>query len=311
MKVVYLNINSDVLPIEEGIVLALGYFDGLHLAHQHLVKETVSIAKAKQIKNGLMTFNPNPKHFLGKQEIESLLTPQHMKIDLLNKMGVDYLFVISFDESVSELTHQAFIERFVLPLNVQHVVTGFDYHYGYKGQGNVNTLVEDGHNQFGLSIIEEVTLKGEKISSSKVRDLLLAGEVYEAKDLLGRFYITEGIVIHGFKRGRELGYPTANISTIDHYLIPDNGVYIVKVELFKQEYYGMCNVGYNPTFSENNNKSVEVHIFDFNKDIYNEKLSITWIKKIRDERKFNGRNDLVSQLNKDKKDVLDFVNNQL
>lgn len=307
LKVVYLDINSKILPIENGIVLALGYFDGLHLAHQSLIKKTLEIAKDKKSRSGLLTFQPNPKYFLGKQKIESLLTPHNMKINLLDKMGVDYLFVVHFDYEVAKISHKQFIEQFVLPFDVTHVVTGFDFLYGYKGKGTVNLLFEDGNHEFGVTIIDELKVNGEKISSSKIRELILSGQVDEANIYLGRFYITEGIVIHGFKRGREMGFPTANILTIDHFLIPQNGVYIVKVKIFQKDYYGICNVGHNPTFSENNNKSVEVHILDFNQFIYNEKISVIWMKKIRDEKKFENVNELIKQLNADKEKALLYI----
>ncbi len=309
MKVVYLDYNSDILPINNGIVLALGYFDGLHLAHQSLIQKTLEIAKEKNSCSGLLTFQPNPKHFLGKQKIESLLTPHNMKVNLLDKMGVEYLFVIKFDMDVSHLSHKQFVEKFILSLNTIHVVTGFDFLYGFKGKGNINTLFEDSHNEFGITMIDEQKVRGEKISSSKIRELIINGQVDIIKDYLGRDYTTEGIVIHGFKRGREMGYPTANLSTIDNYLVPENGVYIVKVKIFQNEYDGICNIGHNPTFSENNNKSVEVHILNFNKYIYNEKLSITWIKKIRDEKKFESVQELITQLNEDKEKTLNFINN--
>ncbi len=307
MKVVYLNIKSKILPIKKGIVLALGYFDGLHLAHQSLIEKTLEIAKEKGARSGLLTFQPNPKHFLGKQKIKSLLTPHNMKINLLDKMGVDYLFVVHFDHEVAKIPHKQFIEKFVLPLDVIHVVTGFDFLYGYKGKGTINLLFDDGNHEYGVTVIDELKVNGEKISSSKIRELIIFGKVNEVDKYLGRNYTVEGIVIHGFKRGREMGFPTANILTIDHFLIPQNGVYIVKVKVFQKEYFGICNIGHNPTFSENNNQSVEVHILNFNQYIYNEKISITWIEKIRDEKKFSSVNELINQLNIDKEKAIDYV----
>jgi riboflavin kinase / FMN adenylyltransferase len=307
MKVVYLNVDSVVKPIEEGLVLALGYFDGLHLAHQQLIEETIQTAKTKGAKSGIMTFDPSPKQVLGKKKDAYYLTPHNKKIDLLNGLDLDFIFVINFNEQMAKLSHQSFVEQFMTSLNVVHLVTGFDFHYGHKGKGSIKTLVEDGKNQFSLSVIEEFQIENEKVSSTKIRELISTGRVDAVKKLLGRFYTTDGIVIHGFKRGRELGFPTANISMIDDYLVPDNGVYVVCVEIFQERFYGMCNVGYNPTFSANNNKSIEVHILDFNKDIYNEKLSITWLKKIRDEMKFNGPKALVEQLNKDQAMVRDYM----
>jgi len=306
VKVVYLSAQSKVLPIKKGIVLALGYFDGLHIAHQYLIKNTITLAKKHHSQSGLLTFQPNPKLILGKQKITSSLTPHHMKVNLLNELGVDYLFVVKFDDKLSKMTHKEFVEKFIIPLDTKHVISGFDFNYGYKGKGNVNSLFGDGNESFAVTVIDEQKLGSEKISSSKIRELICNGEVYESKKYLGRYYTTEGIVIHGFKRGRELGFPTANISTIDNFLIPQNGVYIVNVRVLQNKYRGIANIGHNPTFNENNSKSVEVHILDFNQDIYHEKISITWIKKIREEKKFASVTELISQLNEDKKKAMNF-----
>lgn len=303
MKVVYLNESSTVYPIEAGVVLALGFFDGLHLAHQRLIEEAIITAKHKNVKSGVLTFNPSPKQFLGKVSDEALLTPHNKKIELLSNFDLDYLFIVQFNEHIAKLSPKQFINRFLTSLNVVHVVTGFDFHYGYKGKGNVHTLQADGDQRFGLSIIEEVQINHEKISSTRIRELITTGRVEEVKTFLGREYTTDGIVIHGFKRGRELGFPTANIALLDQYVVPQNGVYAVKVDLFQKTYLGMCNVGYNPTFNVNNNRSIEVHILDFNKDIYNEKLTITWYKKIRDEQKFASVDLLIEQLSKDQETV--------
>ncbi len=306
MKVVYLSARSKVLPIKNGITLALGYFDGLHIAHQNIIKQTITVANELGSQSGVLTFQPNPKFFIGKQKLESLLTPHNMKINLLNKLRVDYLFVIKFDYDIVKMSHKRFIEKFIIPLDTKHVVSGFDFEYGYKGKGNVNTLFTDGNEKFGVSIIDEQKLRNDKISSSLIRTFILNGQVNEVKAYLGRFYTTEGIVIHGFKRGREMGFPTANIFTIDNYLLPHKGVYIVLVEVFQKVYKGIANIGHNPTFNENNNKSVEVHIIDFNQEIYQEKITITWIKKIRDEEKFHSINELVNQLSQDKEKAINF-----
>lgn len=299
MKVVHLTVDSNIRPIEGGIVLALGYFDGLHLAHQHLIRETIKIAEMKGVKSGVMTFHPSPKEVVGKDQIIGYLTPHNKKISILSDWGVDYLFVVSFTEELAELPHKTFIERFVCELDAVHLVTGFDFRYGHKGRGNVHTLIEDGNDTFGLSIIEEVKLDGEKISASTIRKHIEEGKVDLVYPMLGRYYETEGIVIHGFKRGRELGFPTANIALIEDYVVPSTGVYVVGVKVHQTYYYGMCNVGYNPTFNENHHMTIEVNILDFDEEIYDEKITLIWYKKMRDEVKFPSVNALVEQLKKD------------
>ncbi|ERJ13685.1 riboflavin biosynthesis protein RibF [Haloplasma contractile] len=306
MKVVYIKEDTVLKPIEEGISLAVGFFDGLHLAHQELIKKNLDIAKEKGIKSGVLTFHPNPKYVLGKHEEESLITPHNLKINLLDLMGVDFLFVIHFDERIIRIPHQSFVESFILPLNVKHVVSGFDFHYGEKGKGTIDTLVKDGNHSFDLTVINELKVNDTKISSSKIREYIQEGNVHKIIEQLGRHYKTEGIVIHGFKRGRELGFPTANIDMFYQYVIPKTGVYIVKVHVLGEDYMGMCNVGLNPTFNYKGNKSIEVNILNFEKDIYNEKLEITWLKKIRDEKKFKNIEELVKQLKQDRKKVREF-----
>ncbi|HEY8436127.1 MAG TPA: bifunctional riboflavin kinase/FAD synthetase [Haloplasmataceae bacterium] len=307
MKVVYLSIKSRIRPIENGIVLALGYFDGLHKAHQHLINETIKIAKDKGVKSGVMTFHPSPKEVISKQKLKGYLTPHNKKISILSDLGVDYLFVIQFSEAMARLSHRDFIERFVCGLNTIHLVTGFDFRYGYKGRGNIHTLIEDGRESFGLSIIEELKLNGEKISASTIRQHIEAGRVDLVYPMLGRYYETEGIVIHGFKRGRELGYPTANIALIEDYVIPATGVYVVGVKVHQTYYYGMCNVGYNPTFNGNHHMTIEVHILDFNEDIYDEKITIYWYYKMREEIKFPNVEALIEQLKKDEKNTREWI----
>lgn len=306
MKVVYLNPDSKILPIDKGVVLALGYFDGMHKAHTQLIKKAIYIAKSHGHKVGVVTFHPNPKYLLGRKPTHHLLTPSNKKISIVDKLGVDYLFIINFNELVAKISHEDFIKTFILPLNVTDIVTGFDYRYGYKGLGNIETLRKAGERTYKVHNIQEIKIDGKKISSTHIRENVVTGKVDKVHEMLGRFYSVEGIVIHGFKRGREMGYPTANLDILEEYLIPNTGVYAVKVKVLGKEYNGMCNIGYNPTFKLSCVKSVEVNIFDFNEDIYNEKLEVKWIKKIRNEIKFSSIEQLVDQLSKDKQQIRNF-----
>lgn len=310
MKVVYLSQKSKIRPIGPGLSLALGYFDGLHKAHHQLIDKAIKLAKDKNYKTGVLTFHPNPKYILGRNKTYHLLTPHNKKVELLNRLGIDYLFVIKFNESVAKISHKDFVRNFIIPLNVKEIVTGFDYRYGYDGKGNVDTLVNCGVRNYNVHTIQEIKENDQKISATIIREKILKGDVDEVPKYLGRYYSIEGIVIHGYKRGREIGFPTANLESLEEYVLPNEGVYVVYAYVFGKKYKGMCNIGYNPTFNFNKfDKSVEVNIFDFNLEIYNEKIEILFLKKIRDEVKFSSVEALIDQLNNDCQKAKSFFKN--
>lgn len=290
------------------MVMALGYFDGVHLGHQHVIMEAQRTAESKGMKSAVMTFDPHPSVVLGKsvQHIE-YITPLEEKARVIEDMGVDYLFVIHFTTEFSSLLPQEFIDQYIIGLNVKHVVAGFDYTYGKMGKGTMETIQFHSRNQFDFTVVSKLATPAEdKISSTLIRSLLRDGKVELMPKLLGRFYTTTGIVVHGEQRGRTIGFPTANIKMDDAYILPPTGVYSVKVKIGSEQYDGVCNVGYKPTFHREkmDKPSVEVHIFNFDKDIYDAAATVEWHMRIRNEQKFEGIEQLVSQIEKDKLEAI-------
>lgn len=304
--------RRDDLP---AMALALGYFDGVHLGHQQVIQEAKKEAEAKGLKSAVMTFDPHPSVVLGKrvQHME-YITPLDDKIRIIEEMGIEYLFVVNFSIEFSSLLPQEFVDQYVIGLNVQHVVAGFDYSYGKMGKGNMETIQFHSRGKFDFTAVTKLsTQEEEKISSTLIRTFLRDGKVDEMPGLLGRFYSTKGKVINGERRGRTIGFPTANVSVEDQYILPPTGVYAVKIQVEGEWHEGVCNVGYKPTFhkEKKDKPSVEVHIFNFNKDIYGETAAIEWHLRLRSEQKFEGIQQLVAQIEKDKQEaVLYFEKNK-
>lgn len=307
MKVITIHhphmFNSEDFP---PLVIALGYFDGIHLGHQKVIKLAKDIAEQKQIKSAVMTFDPHPSVVLSQKHKQvELITPLEDKKNLIEEMGIDYLFVVRFTSSFANLSPEEYVNQYIIKLNVKHVVAGFDFSYGKFGKGTMETLPIHSKGQFSCTTVEKLEIDRhegeEKVSSTLIRQLLNNGEMTEVKGVLGRFYQTNGVVIHGEKRGRQIGYPTANIQLNSEYIIPKTGVYAVKIKVSGNWYNGVCNIGYKPTFKkeEEYTLTIEVHIIDFDHSIYGEEVSIEWHKRIRDEKKFNGIVQLKEQIGKD------------
>ncbi|MFD1360379.1 bifunctional riboflavin kinase/FAD synthetase [Lentibacillus salinarum] len=284
---------------------AIGFFDGIHEGHQKVIKTAVNQAKYNNMESAVITFHPHPSVVL-KQDVEHVqyITPLQEKQQMLQRLGVDRLYIITFNKELSSLEPQSFIDHFIIQLNIKHLVAGFDFSYGHKGKGNVQTIDAHSRDVFDVTVIDQVQAGDRKISSTRIRELLQSGEVERANELLGRPLIVRGIVKEGDKRGREIGYPTANLAISNDVLLPRIGIYAVKV-LFKNEVYeGMASLGYNPTFTADRDEPiVEVNIFDYNNDLYGEELVLEWHHYIRDEIKFNSAGELIRQIEEDEKQI--------
>ncbi len=293
-------------------VCAIGFFDGIHKGHQRVIKTAVEEAGKSNIDSAVITFHPHPSVVLkkGVQHVK-YITPMKQKQELLKQMNVDRLYIINFNEELSKLSPQEFIDHFIIGLNIKHLVAGFDYSFGHKGKGNMENIHQYSRNNFDFTTIDKVTMQDDKISSTKIRQLLKTGKVDEANALLGRPLVTGGIVIRGDQRGRELGYPTANLGLHDDVLLPRKGVYAVKV-IYKNEIYeGMANIGTNPTFTEDREDlSAEVNIFDYNNDLYGEELLVEWHKYIRDEEKFDSAQALIEEMEMDERIIRAYFSEQ-
>lgn len=291
------------------IVMALGYFDGVHLGHRRVISEAKAIADEKEMKSAVITFDPHPSVVLGK-EIKHVeyISPLEDKIDRIANLGIDYLFIIQFTREFANLLPQEFVDQYLIELNVKHVVAGFDYTYGRMGKGTMETLPFHSREQFSFTVIPKLANNAEKISSTLIRSHIRAGKMEELESLLGRYYTTKGAVIHGDKRGRTIGFPTANVGLQGDYIIPPLGVYCVRFFVNNKWYDGICNVGFKPTFNKEaiDKPSIEVHIFDFDKDIYGQDVIIEWHQYLRKEQKFSGIEELITQIEKDKAAAIEY-----
>jgi len=285
------------------LVLALGYFDGVHRGHQRVIRAAVEKAKDLKACSAVMTFDPHPSVVLGhKHKHIHYITPLEDKKEIIEELGVDYLFIVRFTSEFASLIPQDFVDQYIIGLNALHVVAGFDYSYGRLGKGTMETLPFHSRDMFTSTIISKLTDDDSKVSSTFIRECLKEGDVKKVRKLLGRPFKMKGTVIHGDKRGRKIGFPTANIELAYDYLTPKVGVYAVRMKIHDKWFDGVCNIGYKPTFKnpDEYSLSIEVHIFDFHASIYGEEVYIEWYERIRDEQKFSGIEELISQIQKDK-----------
>ncbi|MBM7655141.1 bifunctional riboflavin kinase/FAD synthetase [Neobacillus cucumis] len=298
-----INLSNIELP---PLAMALGYFDGVHRGHQQVILKAKAKAEENNLSSAVMTFDPHPSVVLGKNtQHDQYITPLVEKVKIIQELGIDYLFIIEFTPEFANLLPQEFIDQFVIGLNVQHVVAGFDFTYGRMGKGNMETLPFHSRDQFTYTVVPKFMEGDEKVSSTRIRYLLKEGKTSELPLLLGRFYTTTGIVVHGDKRGRTIGFPTANVELYQEYITPPTGVYAVRLMLEQNWYNGVCNVGYKPTFNKESLQiSIEVHLFEFNQDIYGKEVIIEWHQYLRKEQKFAGIEQLVAQIEKDKQNSL-------
>lgn len=296
-----LDIDKKEIP---PLAMALGYFDGVHRGHQQVIQEAKKKADELGLKSAVMTFDPQPSAVLKKSicHVQSI-TPLNEKIQIIAELDVDYLFIVHFTEEFANLLPQEFVDQYIIGLNVQHVVAGFDYTYGRMGKGTMEILPFHSREMFTSTTVPKYTSGEEKVSSSWIRQLLKDGQTRQLSDLLGRYYTVTGVVVHGEKRGRTIGFPTANIDIEDDYIVPPSGVYTVRLRTESGEWLqGVCNIGYKPTFHDEmaEKPSVEVHLFHFAGDLYGQCVQIEWHSFLRKEQKFSGISELIMQLEKDK-----------
>lgn len=294
---------------DEDIVLILGFFDGVHSGHQSVIEQGVKLATKHNLKAVVMTFNRHPSLVYDKYDPikHAYLTIDERKEELMRSLGVDILYEVGFTSRLGALSPEEFVKQYMIDWHVQYVVAGFDYTYGPGEVANMENLPEYAQDQFEVVVVQKKVQQGEKISSTRIRKLIAAGEVAEANRLLGYYYQTTGYVVHGDARGREMGYPTANIASHPDVFIPKNGIYAVLFNVGGKWYGGMASIGYNVTFGFRNNYSLEVNIFNFDQEIYGEDVKIKWIKYLREEIKFDEVDELIAQLDRDKEESLEIL----
>lgn len=283
-------------------VVTSGTFDGVHIGHQKILKNISDSAFSDNLKSVVVTFWPHPRFVLGREQDLKLLSTFEEKAQLISKIGIDYLVKIPFTKEFSMLTSEAFIQQILVDkINTKRLVIGYDHKFGKNREGGFEYLRSNA-NQYGFSV-EEISrqdIEDVGVSSTKIRAALERGDISEAEEFLGRKYTISGFVKEGDRIGRSIGFPTANLDVPESYkLIPRDGAYAVWVEVNAHRYMGMLNIGVRPTVS-GEERRIEVNIFDFNKTIYNERLTIQFHSLLRSEQKFESIEALKAQLVKDK-----------
>ncbi len=282
------------------VSVAIGAFDGLHLGHQKIIEKTISIAEKKNTKSAVFSFKPHPLKIIKPEKAPSQIISESQKKELLAQQGINYYFQQKFTKDFSRTSFDSFIKNILVKkIGIIHIVVGNDFRFGYKGKGNIKLMKEYGEKfGFGITILSNFELKGEKVSSSHIRKIIRKGKVEKVSEFLGFNYTIEGIVVHGKGRGHKLGFPTANLKYETDYVLPPSGVYAGYANYNEKAYKAVANFGYKPTFS-GENYSIEIHIIDFAEKLYNKKISFELIKKIRDEKKYSDIKNLKQQMQKD------------
>ncbi|ARD49338.1 riboflavin biosynthesis protein RibF [Sporosarcina sp. P37] len=294
---------------QQAYSLAIGFFDGVHKGHQEVICSAKKTGDELGLQTAVMTFDPHPSQLFSGKNV-GYITPLDEKVRVLDSLGIDALFIVSFDWELAGLSPERFIEIFIKGLGVQHVTAGFDFTFGSKGSGKMKDMQELSGNMYGTTVIPKVTFAEErKVSSTEIRRLLSDGNVEAAAELLGRPFRTLGEVVHGEKRGRQLGFPTANIQTAEEHVVPANGVYAVRCLIGDTWYPGVCNMGVKPTFHDPEHRipTAEVHLIGEEMDLYGQRIAIEWLHRIRAEKKFDSLEALKTQIGIDKQTAKDLL----
>lgn len=296
-----MRVYNDRFLIEknDNTIITIGTFDGVHLGHQEIFNVLINKSKINGCRSFVITFEPHPRMVIQPNSDLKLLTTFEEKVEILRNMGIDNLLVIPFTKEFSELTSEAFFRKYILDgTGIKKMVIGYDHRFGKGRDGDEQKIRELGTaNNFEVQKTDAVTVNETVVSSSKIRNALFDGGVKAAAQMLGRNYSFAGKVVVGDKRGRELGFPTANIQLENESkLIPKNGVYAVKVFLEERIFDGVMNIGLRPTFKDTKVVLSEVHILNFNEDIYGKHIRIEFIERIRDEKKFGSKEELIKQI---------------
>lgn len=293
----------DTIPKHPRSIVTIGTFDGCHRGHQEIIKKVKSIADSKSVKSVLITFDPHPKHVLQLGEKLPLLLHIDKKLEILESCHLDVVLVIPFDQEFSQIAAGDFLKNIVMNnFDPSCVIVGYDHHFGFKREGSPEFLQKFGNdNGFEVDVVGPITDENITISSTHIREMIKLGYVRRASFELGWVFGFEANVIHGAGRGKSLGFPTANfIPEEKNQLVPANGVYCIRGRINGINLYGMCNLGFRPTFEETD-FVMEVHFFDLElDDLYGKKITVEFLERIRDEKKFPVPQDLIKQLKKDK-----------
>lgn len=290
-------------------VITIGTFDGVHIGHLKILNKIINHAKSTALKSSVLTFFPHPRMVLQKDTNIKLLNTIDEKITILEKLGLDVLIIHPFTREFSRLTATEFVRDILVnTLNIKKVIIGYDHRFGRNRTANISDLITFGSTyNFTVDEIPAQEIDDVSVSSTKIRKALEDGDIETANSYLGYEYMLTGTIIKGKGIGKQLGYPTANLAIAEDYkLIPKNGAYVVNSSIADKTIYGMMNIGYNPTVN-GTEKSIEINFFDFDADLYHQKIQINILVRLRDEHKFESIEALKAQLAKDKEKSIEFI----
>ncbi|WP_027065162.1 MULTISPECIES: bifunctional riboflavin kinase/FAD synthetase [Maribacter] len=290
-------------------VITIGTFDGVHIGHLKILNKIINHAKSTALKSSVLTFFPHPRMVLQKDTNIKLLNTIDEKITILEKLGLDVLIIHPFTREFSRLTATEFVRDILVnTLNIKKVIIGYDHRFGRNRTANISDLITFGSTyNFTVDEIPAQEIDDVSVSSTKIRKALEDGDIETANSYLGYEYMLTGTIIKGKGIGKQLGYPTANLYIAEDYkLIPKNGAYVVNSSIADKTIYGMMNIGYNPTVN-GTEKSIEINFFDFDADLYDQKIQINILVRLRDEHKFESIEALKAQLAKDKEKSIEFI----
>lgn len=302
-----MNFYTDISEInkDDNTFITIGTFDGIHKGHLDIINTLIEKSKKAGGRNFVITFEPHPRLVLSKENNIKLLTSIEEKKKIFEELGVENLLILKFTKEFAAKDYDNFIkDDIVNGIGAKHIVIGYDHKFGKNRSGDKNKLEKLGKKYgFDVDCISPVEVKGEVISSTKIRNSLNTGDVETAADYLGRNYRIAGKIVEGSKRGKSIGFPTANVEPdYENKLIPKRGVYFVECQLGGKKLSGIMNIGFRPTFENENRLVIEVHLYNFDENVYGREIEIIFIKRIRDEKKFNSKEELIKQIKADKEE---------
>ncbi len=296
--------DINIASIPRPTVLTIGSFDGIHRGHQYLIRQVVERAKQKPgTASALITLHPHPKVVLRPNSPMRYLTTIEERLDLLAPLGLDYVVVFPFSLETSQIRARDFVQILIDHLHMTEIICGKDFALGYKREGNVEFLRALGKEKgFTVTVVEPQEIDDDVVSSTRIRELIAVGDLSESTRLLGRYPSLRGRVIQGDHRGRQLGFPTANLAVAERRLIPADGIYATRVKIGDRWFGGATSIGVRPTFG-GGERSVEVYVLDFDGDLYDQVIEVQFIKRLREEMKFDSVDALIAQMQHDVKET--------
>ena len=306
MKTFYVKVGYKT-NWEADFAACIGYFDGLHLGHLDLINLTLNKAKKMKIKAAMITFDPDPWETIYQKKYQHLMTNEDRALKA-QELGFDYFIVLTFNLEMANLPALDFTNDILNKMPLKYLICGFDFKYGYQGLGNTETLLNS-KRLFKVSIVEEVTYEKEKISTTRIINLIKLGKVKEASRLLNYHYQIKGVVATGRSQGKKIGFPTANINYYKEYVMPSEGVYIGRILVHEKLHWAMISIGHNPTFNYREDLTLEVNILNFNQDIYGQTVTVYFYEFLRPQIKFSNIEALIKQLENDQKATFEYFKN--